>query len=237
NHRAIHQISQKIENLSRIEALETALKAARKELDIRVASKTIAEDNWIRVRNRLAGASQTLNCGDGVATITGDVTSPLSTTQRRAYTMFRMYAKKADEQEKEVACLESRYNDLSADMIKGEDGYTATDAKGQRRVRVGNCADWLRNILRLAGVTIKGIETLSGSSVVAERLSIQDPHMLARGQYDSVRVGVARTGLKLHAPTPTVKEVTPQPRTASSNAASFLTQSRLDGVQYDAVWP
>lgn len=241
NHRAIHQISQKIDNLSRIEALEIALKAARKELDMREASKAIAEDNWIRARNRFAGAAHTLNPGNGVTAIAADASSPLSTTEWRAHITFQVYAEKAAEQEKLVASLESWYNDLSADMIKGEDGYTATDATGQRRVRVGNCADWLRNILRLAGVTIKGIETLSGSSVVAQHLSIQDPHVLARGQYDSVRVVVARTGFKLHAPTPTstptVKEVAPEPRTASSNAASFLTQSRMHGVQYDAVWP
>src|SRR5690606_12639661 len=67
NHRAICQISQKIENLSKIETLEIALKAARKELDMRVASKTIAQDNWIRVRNRLAGSARAPKPGGGVA--------------------------------------------------------------------------------------------------------------------------------------------------------------------------
>ncbi|CAM4259041.1 hypothetical protein BOTU111921_19460 [Bordetella tumbae] len=135
-----------------------------------------------------------------------------------------------------AAGLESLYNTRSAEMIKGADGYTATDEKGHRAVRAGNCADWVRSMMRLAGVNIEGIKLASTSSIIPDRYNLPDPQVLARGRYDSFRVGVARTGFKLHEKTPpSVREISPQPRTALQNRDGFLMRRRRHGVEYDTT--
>ncbi|CAM4294682.1 hypothetical protein [Bordetella muralis] len=133
-----------------------------------------------------------------------------------------------------AAALESRYNIRSAEMIKGADGFTATDEKGRLAVRAGNCADWVRSMMWLAGVNIEGIKLASTSSIIPDRYNFSDPQVLSRGRYDSFRVGFARTGFKLHEKTPpSVKEVSPQPRTALQNLDELLMQRRRHGAQYD----
>ncbi|OZI59253.1 hypothetical protein [Bordetella genomosp. 4] len=133
-----------------------------------------------------------------------------------------------------AADLESRYSVRSAEMIKGADGYTATDEKGRRALRAGNCADWVRSMMQLAGVNIEGIKLVSTSSIIPDRYNFSDPQVLARGRYDSFRIGFARTGFKLHEKTPlSVRNVSPQPRTALQNQDEFLMQRRRHGVQYD----
>jgi hypothetical protein len=149
-------------------------------------------------------------------------------------------AQNADEQvtemEKAVAALERRYDELSADMIKGADGYTATDVKGRRAVRAGNCADWVRNMMRLGGVHIEGIELVSRSGFIPDRFNPQDPVVLARGRYDSFRFGFARSGFKLHEkPSPSVRDISPDARTALRNRDDYQIQARRQGAQYDLI--
>lgn len=401
DHRAIHQLSQKYENLLKIESLELDLKAARKELEMRRTSKASIDENWDSASRKLAAAMQALKpdgwtkpltaealkayCTDGsinrtleefaeaaISThqtkrvtqhvgidllltrirekaarhleseslssalttedfealadrlselksangsitwgagqlrtsflehpkrfneyiddlitaqmseddknslvaeaekIVGDALNPLSAAQRQAFEAWQrptatvlgtnrddvltgIRARNVDivpvgipaqnpgeevtELEKAVAALESRYNELSADMIKGVDGYTATDEKGRRAVRAGNCADWVRNMMRLGGVNIEGIEMAPTSSIIPERFNPQDPKVLAQGRYDSFRVGFARAGFKLHggkAP-PSVRDVSAQLRAALRNRDDYLIQPRRHGVQYDVI--